>query len=95
MCERIQAIRIAIFVVIGVIIVTMALAMEWHGRKRGIDMKSSESFFEICRSVSKPFSRLILLGSCGVVVLFVSLFVLTLWGKTQGCMFPTRNGGTW
>jgi hypothetical protein len=99
MCDEIQVLRVVIFFVCGVMILTGIFAAHRFCKKKGIDMNKFSGMFEIYRRVfkfeEKAFSILILVCMYGGALLVLTGAGVSIWAQGRGCVFPTAKNRVW
>lgn len=95
MCETIQFFRISLFVFCGVSMTAAVIYANQFCKKRGVNMNTVSGMFEMWAMVfkfeQKRFSFIMLIATYGGALVGVSIFVLTLWGRSRGCDFPIND----
>ncbi|MBV6286737.1 hypothetical protein [Pseudomonas aegrilactucae] len=95
MCDTIQFFRISLFVFCGVFMTAAVLYANQYCKKKGVNMNTFSGMFEMWAMVfkfeEKKFSFIMLAATYGGALMVVAIFVLTLWGQGQGCVFPIND----
>lgn len=95
MCDLLQFFRIFLFVLGGVFVAASVIYANHCCKKKGINMNTFSGLFEmwgmVFRFENKKLSILMLTAAFGGLCVAVIILVLTLWGQSQGCIFPIND----
>lgn len=95
MCEIIQFFRIFLFVFCGLFMAVAVIYANQCCKKKGINMNTFSGMFEMWAMVfkfeHKKLSLIMLTATYGGALMIVAIFVLTLWGQSEGCIFPIND----
>lgn len=95
MCEIIQFVRIALFVVCAGLVFVSIIYANTYCKKAGVNMNTFEGMLEMYRRVFKFENRLlsilVLFSMYGGALMVLGLVSLTFWGEAQGCDFHIND----
>lgn len=95
MCEIIQFVRIALFVICAGLVFTSIICANAYCKKVGVNMNTFEGMLEMYRRVFKFENRLlsilVLFSMYGGALMVLGLVSLTFWGEAQGCDFHIND----
>lgn len=95
MCEIIQFVRIALFVICAGLVFASIICANADCKKVGVNMNTFEGMLEMYRRVFKFENRLlsilVLFSMYGGTLMVLGLVSLTFWGEAQGCDFHIND----
>ncbi|KTC22863.1 hypothetical protein AO392_20785 [Pseudomonas putida] len=91
MCDVIQFVRIFLFVICWVLLVSAVLYASAYSKKNGINMNAFSGMLEVWGKVfkfeSRKLSILLLTAAYGGAAIGIVILALTVWGQSHGCDF--------